>query len=197
MSDPATLRFYAKNASAYADHATEPTGAPLTAFLAALPAQARILELGCGNGRDAAHMLACGFDVEPTDGTPELAAEAQRRLGRPVGILRFEELEAFGRYHGIWACASLLHVEAAQLTAILARIRRALKPSGVFCASFKAGKGEGRDSLGRYYNYPSPGTLRASYGEAGWSDVAFVEQEGSGYDGKPTTWLWVTATRQP
>ena len=140
MTDDPTLRFYADNAATYAQHVTTPTGQQLSAFLALLPSGGKILELGCGNGRDAAHMLALGFDVDATDGTPELAAEAERRIGQPVRILRFEQLDAVAAYDGIWASASLLHAPAGDLVNILSRIHRALRPDGVFTASVKAGK---------------------------------------------------------
>lgn len=195
MADDPTLRFYAENAAVYAEHVMTPTGARLNAFLALVPAGGKILELGCGNGRDAAHMLSLGFDVDATDGTPELAAEAERRIGRPVRILRFEHLDANATYDGVWACASLLHAPASSLVDILGRIHRALRLGGVFTASFKAGNGEGHDSLGRYFNYPSAERLRADYASAGWSDVAIETQMGSGYDARPTEWLWVTARR--
>jgi SAM-dependent methyltransferase len=193
MADDTTLRFYAENAEAYAQHATGPNGAQLHGFLAQVPAAGKILELGCGNGRDAARMLEFGFDVEATDGTAELAAEAERRIGQKVRILRFEHLDAIALYDGIWASASLLHVPAETLVDILTRIRKALRPRGVFTASFKAGTGEGRDDLGRYYNYPSAERLREEYRAAGWNTVTIEKIMGSGYDAKPTEWLWVTA----
>lgn len=193
MADDPTLRFYADNAASYARHATDPTGEPLGAFVGLVPAGGRILELGCGNGRDAAHMLSLGYDVEATDGTLELAAEAERRLGRPVRVLRFEDLDAVAAFDGIWACASLLHAPAPDLVGILQRIRRALRPGGVFVASFKGGSGEGRDSLGRYYNYPTAESLLGDYRKAGWVDLALEARLGGGYDGQPTQWLWVTA----
>lgn len=195
MADDPTLRFYADNAAVYAEHVTTPTGKHLDAFLALVPTGGKILELGCGNGRDAAHMLSLGFDVDPTDGTPELAAEAEKRIGRPVRILRFEQLDTTAAYDGIWACASLLHAPASDLVEILGRIHRALRPGGVFTASFKAGTGEGRDELGRYYNYPTSERLRADYEAAGWADITLEANMGSGYDAKPSEWLWVTTRR--
>lgn len=195
MADDPTLRFYADNAATYAQHATSHTGQRLDAFLALVPAGGKILELGCGNGRDAAHMLSLGFDVDATDGTPELAAEAARRLGKPARILHFDELVAIAAYDGIWACASLLHAPASDLVDILVRIRRALRSGGTFTASFKAGTGEGRDTLGRYYNYPSPERLRSDYEAAGWTDLNLETNMGSGYDARPTQWLWMTARR--
>ena len=193
MSDQQTLRFYAENSARYAQHRTRPSGEKLTAFLASLPAGARILELGCGNGMDAEHMLAQGFPVDATDGTPALVTEAQKRIGNAARLMRFADLEAEAAYDGVWACASLLHVPAATLPDILARVRCALRPGGVFVASFKAGGGEGRDSMGRYYNYPSAETLKAAYRRAGWTDIALETTMGSGFDALPTQWLWMTA----
>lgn len=170
-----------------------PTGVQLEAFLSALPAGARILELGCGNGMDAEWMLARGFDVDATDGTPELVAEARTRIGARARVLRFDALDARADYDGVWACASLLHVPAAQLSEILDRIHAALRPRGVFVASFKGGTGEGRDGMGRYYNYPAPTALEAAYRAAGWHDLRLESNMGTGYDAVPTQWLWMTA----
>jgi SAM-dependent methyltransferase len=195
MNDDETLRFYADNAATYAQHRTRPTLERLEIFLAALPAGARILELGCGNGMDAQYMLAQGFDVDATDGTPELVAEAQKRIGERARIMRFEELDAEAAYDGVWACASLLHVPAADLPDILLRIHRATRPGGVFVASFKAGTGDGRDAMGRYYNYPDASALEASYRKTGWADLSLETTMGSGYDALPTEWFWMTARR--
>ena len=195
MADDETLLFYAENAVTYALHRTRPTGEKLQAFITTLPAGARILELGCGNGMDAEHMLAQGFDVDATDGTPELVAEAQTHLGARARVMRFEQLDAEAEYDGVWACASLLHVPTADLPNILARVRRAMRAGGVFVASFKAGGGDGRDSMGRYYNYPSAEALRAVYRTAGWTDMALETTMGSGFDSLPSEWLWMTARR--
>lgn len=195
MTDDETLRFYAANAATYARHRTGPSVERLDAFLSALPAGARVLELGCGNGMDAEHMMARGFDIDATDGTPGLVAEARGRVGNRARVMRFDELDADTAYDGVWASASLLHVPAADLPDILRRVHQALKPGGTFVASFKAGTGEGRDSMGRYYNYPSADALEAAYRAAGWIDLALETTMGSGYDALPTEWFWMMARR--
>ncbi|MBJ3786293.1 class I SAM-dependent methyltransferase [Devosia sediminis] len=195
MADDDTLRFYADNATTYAQHRTSASGGALDRFLAALPAGGRVLELGCGNGMDAERMLALGFDVDATDGTPGLVVEAQKRIGQRARVMRFEDLDAESDYDGVWASASLLHVPAAGLPQVLGSIRRALRPGGTFVASFKAGSGEGRDRLGRYYNYPSAARLGADYRAGGWSDLTLETTMGSGFDALPTEWLWMTARR--
>jgi 2-polyprenyl-3-methyl-5-hydroxy-6-metoxy-1,4-benzoquinol methylase len=129
--DDETLQFYRSNAAAYAAREIA-KHARLTRFLALLPAGAKILELGCGAGGDSAQMLACGFEVRPTDGSPELAAEASRRLGRPVETLLFQDLDEVEAYDGVWANACLLHVPRPELAHVLTLIWRSLKPSGHF-----------------------------------------------------------------
>lgn len=196
MQDDETLGFYARNARSYAARERRLPEQRLTTFLAALPPGAPILELGTGGGQDAQAMIAAGFAVTPTDGSPELAAEASARLGQPVKIMRFEALEDVAAYAGVWASASLLHAPREALTGILTRIHRALRPGGVFVASYKRGKAEGRDAFGRYYNYFDADTLRQHYeSAAGWREVVIEEQAGSGYDNLPTDWLWVTARK--
>ena len=195
MPDPATLKFYADNAATYVQHAQRPTP-QLADFLAHLPPGGAVLELGTGNGRDAAAMLAAGFAVTPSDASPELAVEAEARLGVRVRIMAFHQLDDVAAYDGVWACACLLHAPRAELTDDLARIYRALRPGGFLTASFKAGDSEGRDQFGRYYNYISADQLRAHAAAAGpWASIDISENDGSGYDGRPTRWLWVTARK--
>ncbi|WP_260596948.1 class I SAM-dependent methyltransferase [Sphingomonas endolithica] len=194
MHDRATLAFYGSDASKYVARYRGEQHRDLMGFLDRLPPAARVLELGCGGGGDAAAMLARGFDAVPTDGSPEMAQEAAVFLGRPVEVLMFEDLADEDVYDGVWASASLLHVPIADLMTILTRVHRALKPSGLFYASYKTGAGEGRDQFGRYYNYPSREVLVASYIAAGaWSSLEVEEQQGSGYDNQSTRWAAVIA----
>lgn len=187
--DEQTLQFYRSNAQSYADWAKAPS-ARLRGFLSRLPPDGSILELGCGAGNHSAVMLEAGFAVRATDGSPEMAAIASRRLGHPVEAMRFDELDAQEAYDGVWASACLLHVPRDELRAILARIHRALKPSGVFYASFKIGEGDGRDELGRYYNYPSPEWLQATYAAAGaWDPLASDTSVIQSFDQTPANML--------
>jgi SAM-dependent methyltransferase len=192
--DATTLNFYTSEAVAYAAQG-EANHDRLEPFLEALPTGGTILELGCGGGQDSEAMLAHGFDVIPTDGTRELARQAEKRLGRPVRVLLFADLAEQNRYDGVWANACLLHVPRAELPGIIGRIHTALKMGGVFYASFKAGSQEGRDQFGRYYNYPSPEWLRAAYDPAQWQSIEIDQTLGRGYDGQPTYWLHVTAKK--
>jgi len=181
----ATRSFYSRRAASYAaDTGDYSVSEHLTRFSALLAQDARVLELGCGSGRDSAWMLSKGFEVHPTDGIAEMAEQASARLGIPVAVLPFAQISALDSYDGVWANACLLHVPRHDLADILQRIQRALKPNGIFYASYKAGRGEGFDGLGRYYNYPDQDWLRLNYGR-GWSSLEILAQQGGGYDGLP------------
>jgi SAM-dependent methyltransferase len=193
--DEETLQFYRNHAQAYAGREIA-KHTRLNRFLALLPPGGSILELGCGAGADSAQMLARGFDVSPTDGSPELAIEASRRLGRPVETLLFHDLDKVEAYDGVWANACLLHVPRSELAHVLALIWRALKPGGQFYASFKAGAEDGRDTLNRYYNYPSPDWLRANYSDAGsWSSLSIETGEVRGFDNELAAMLFVVVRK--
>ncbi len=196
MSDERTLRFYADEAPAYAAKEWGEHG-HLAAFLDRLRPGAHILELGCGSGRDARVMLAQGFQVDATDGVPEMARQAEARIGHPVRVMRFDELDAVERYEGVWANASLLHVPRTELPGTLRRIWRALKPGGLHFANFKDGPQEGRDRFGRYYNYLVPEELLDLYRRAADWQVVGTEQElGAGYDGTRARWFALTVKKR-
>jgi len=196
--DDATLQFYRRNAEAYAKREITSRHARLTKFLALLPPGAAILELGCGAGDDSAEMLARGYDVTPTDGSPEMADVASRRIGRPVKTLLFHDLDAVEAYDGVWANACLLHVPRDQLASVLALIHRALKPGGAFYASYKPGDGDGRDALDRYYNYPTEDWLRASTAQSGaWGDLSIATGEVRGFDDAMAEMFFVLARKSP
>jgi SAM-dependent methyltransferase len=168
----------------------------LGAFLALMPAGGRVLDLGCGTGRDTQAILEAGFDVTAVDGSAAMAAEAEKRVGRPVTVMLFEELAFEACFDGIWASASLLHVPRAGLPDVLRRVHTALKPGGLVEAGFKSGGAEGRDSLGRYYNYLNADKLEAMFRTAGrWSSLELKTGRGKGYDGTETGWVEVLARK--
>jgi SAM-dependent methyltransferase len=194
--DPATFAFYEREAAVYTSRPHDGRFPGLWRFLADLTPGAEILELGCGGGRDAEEMIRLGFRVTPTDGSPAMAAQAEQRLGCPVRVMTFQALGAEAEFDAVWAPNSLLHARAAALPDIFARIRRALRPGGRFCAGFKRGEGEGYDSLGRYYNFPTEAALRDAYAAAGpWRSLDIEHQSGGGYDGVPRDWLIFLAVR--
>lgn len=110
----------------------------------------KILDFGCGSGRDAKYFLEQGYRVHACDGSRELCRIASAYAGISVKHMYFYELAAVEEYDGIWACSSLLHVPMKELPDILARIRKALVIGGYLYASFKYGDFSG-DRNGRFF----------------------------------------------
>ncbi len=112
-------------------------------FLKYIPNGGKILDFGCGSGRDTKYFLSKGYDVDATDGSEELCKIASEYTGIQVKQMLFEELDKVEEYDGIWACASILHVEKKQLLDIMKKIAIATKTGGVVYMSFKYGDFEG------------------------------------------------------
>jgi SAM-dependent methyltransferase len=192
--DPDTISFYDREAAPYANSSQRSTH--IDAFIATVGTGAKILELGCGAGHDAEALIAAGIDVTATDASSKLAAIASARIGRPVRVMRFDEITDVDVFDGVWANACLLHVPVGSLAGVLASVHASLRSGGVFYASFKAGDGEGRDRLGRYYNFPRRIELERFYASAGrWTSLSIKEGVGGGYDGVERPWLACTAIK--
>ncbi len=119
-------------------------------FLKYLSPSARILDLGCGSGRDSLAFKNKGYLVDAMDYSAALVQKATELTGIPVRHQSFYELEDVEIYDGIWACASLLHCERDRLPEVIGRMLRALKPRGVIYMSFKYGDSD-REKEGRYF----------------------------------------------
>lgn len=109
------------------------------AFADLLPPGGRVLDAGCGSGRDAKLFREWGFDVTATEAAPRLATLARAHAGVDVQVMTFDEMDWSDAFDGVWTCASLLHVPREGLPGTLRRLRRALKPGGVWFMSFKYG----------------------------------------------------------
>lgn len=195
MTDPATLAFYEANAARYSHAARVGHSRYLDRFLDRLAPGARVLELGCGGGRDAARMAARGFVVDPTDASAAMVAAAREGFALPARRMRFDELASVAAYDAVWAHACLIHVARADMPGVLAAILRALKPGGWHFADYKLGDGEGRDPLGRLHNFPSLAWLEAAYRSQGFELVEAEVYRGEGADGVVRDWGALTVRK--
>lgn len=102
--------YYDQHADRYIEDTDSIDLSPLyKRFLAHLPAHARILDAGCGSGRDSMAFNRLGHDVVATDASPAMVRHASRALGQEVLHLRHEDIRFEEAFDGIWSNASLLH----------------------------------------------------------------------------------------
>ena len=146
-----TLHYYQHNAQRFFNDTVNVDMSSLhEAFIQHLPDGARVLDAGCGSGRDALAFSLRGYQVEAFDASPELVTLARHLTGLPVQQTTFADVSETERYDGIWCCASLLHVPRAALPDVMRKLANALKPGGVWYVSFKYGEGE-REQEGRHF----------------------------------------------
>jgi SAM-dependent methyltransferase len=195
--DGATLEFYERRGREWAGALPHAGPSPeLDGFLDLLAAGAHVLELGCGDGRDAERMIARGFAVLPSDGSPHMARLASERLGFEVPVMRFAELDAVEAFDAVWCQATLLHLSESELPPVLARIHRALRPGGLHWASFKGGEGGARDAHGRFFSYLPAARLEAAYSSAAeWAELEISTHDGFSFGHVPTPWHHVLARK--
>ena len=146
-------------------------------FIPLLPPGGLILDAGCGSGRDTLAFLKMGFQIIAIDASAAMI-HATKQLVAAAGcdeyldhcqmiqttfqdfVLPATPDTANRRLDGIWASASLLHVQRSELAEVLHHLGDCLKSGGIFYVSFKYGdreyiRGE------RYFNCYDESAFRA------------------------------------
>ena len=146
-----TIEYYNENVSKFVNDTQDVVFcATQDLFLSYLNEGDSILDFGCGSGRDTKYFLSKGYKVDATDGSEEICKVASDYTGINVKCLLFNELDEIDKYDGIWACASILHLDRDDLIDVFNRIARALKDNGILYTSFKYSEFEGMRN-GRYF----------------------------------------------
>jgi SAM-dependent methyltransferase len=163
-SEEDTIGYYERQAEAFAAQTASLDLEPLyQRFLRHVRPGGRILDAGCGPGRDALAFAERGYQVVAFDASEAMVQLARERVGgrANVHLMKFQEMERQDEFDGIWACASLLHVQRTSFTTVAAHLAQALKPGGAWYMSFKTGSGE-RFADGRLFVDHDEETLRLS-----------------------------------
>lgn len=177
-----TLHYYQNHAQDFFDGTVNVNMTPLyEAFAQHLTPGARVLDAGCGSGRDAKAFHEMGYQVDAFDASSAMVELARQHTGLPVQLMSFSEIDCKAQYDGIWCCASLLHIPSSELPAVMQKLADVLKPGGVWYVSFKYGSGERVQGERRFTDMDEEG-LRMRI-----SNISDVE----------ITALWVTKDNRP
>ncbi len=191
-----TIEYYNKNAESFisgtinADISND-----RNRFLHYVTPGGRILDAGCGSGRDALAFLQAGYIVNAFDASEEICRRATKLLGFTVECKRFEELSGCYEYDGIWACASLLHVSEIDLPDVINRLKELLKPKGIIYASFKEGSSE-RVKGGRFFHDMTEQSCRELFSDAGLEVLELYRSEDVRADHAGEMWVNIIARKK-
>jgi SAM-dependent methyltransferase len=169
-----TLAHYDANADAFwegtRDHDVSQNIDALLRHLG--PGPQRILDLGCGPGRDLLVLRELGHEPIGLDGAARFVEMARAHSGCEVLHQDFLALDLpAGRFDGVFANASLFHVPARELPRVLGELRDALRPGGILFSSNPHGRNQEGWNGSRYGTYLDLETWRAYVTGAGFVEL--------------------------
>ena len=170
-----TLAHYQQRAAEFRantrDHDVSQNIAALLRHIEASP-PFRILDFGCGPGRDLAAFRSLGHEAIGLEGAREFAEMARADSGCIVWQQDFLQLQLpAAHFDGIFANASLFHVPSLALPRVLAELRAALKPGGVLFSSNPHGENLEGWNRGRYGAYHDLQGWRRYLTAAGFTEL--------------------------
>lgn len=120
-------------------------------FTAAIQPKGHILDAGCGPGRDCGHFCTLEFNVTGVDLSENLLQIA--RVTFPDATFSKQDLRKLrfpkSSFHGIWACASLIHLKRSEVPEVIRSFYRILRSGGTLFILVKNGKGNANVAYNR------------------------------------------------
>jgi SAM-dependent methyltransferase len=169
-----TLQYYRQRAQHFRegtqDHDVQQNINALLTRIESVP-PFRILDFGCGPGRDLRVFAALGHTAIGLEGAAEFVAMA-RESGCEVWQQNFLQLDLpDGYFDGVFANASLFHVPGAELPRVLGQLKATLKPGGVLFSSNPRGKNEEGWNGERYGAYHELTAWQGYVSAAGFTEI--------------------------
>lgn len=156
----------------------------------------KILDLGCGTGRDMAQFESDGVHAIGGDLSGGMLSFAQTYVSGPLVMMDMHALP-FGdiTFSGVWACASLLHIPKVEAPTVLKEIWRILNADGMLILSIQEGYGERWDGgyvegVERFFARYQPDEMRVMLKRSGF-EIESVARENAG----KKTWLRFTCMK--
>ena len=175
-----TIEYYNKNSTEFVSRTVDIDMSNIyPKFTSLLQCDGKILDAGCGSGRDSRYFLSQGFEVVAIDASEEMVKCASKLTGQDALQMKFEDVPFEDEFDGIWACASLLHLEKEHFVLNLNKLVSALKSGGVVYISLKESKSNVPDG-GRHFSYYNESELNniiVSQPNVDLLDIWIEEQE--------------------
>ena len=144
--------YYESNAERYA---AETISADMSEqyqrFLPLLKKGAKILDVGSGSGRDACYFQKQGYQVTALEPSKNLCREIRKVFSGEIVCSEVQNYRPTERYDGIWACASLIHLQEEEVLCFFRKIDMYLNDNGIVYVSGKNGISTGEVEDGRFF----------------------------------------------
>lgn len=178
-----TIATYNKTASEYAQNTEQKLNIEmLETFCSYLP-KGRILDIGCGSGRDTSFLADRGYEVIGIDLSEKLLEQAYKLHPYiKVKLMDMRKLEfSDASFDGVWSHAAIHHLKVQDVPKTFREVHRVLKPNGYFYFSVKS-KGKTKqvrvEDQGniRHFTYFESADLKKILQEIGFKTVSFIEK---------------------
>lgn len=192
-----TQEYYEMEAQTFFDAtvAMDPTSF-LTPLADALTPGARILDIGCGSGRDLLWLKNRGFYPRGLEPSPALATLAERHSGCPVTTGDIITTDLLNQaWDGILVSGVLVHFPHDTILEILSRITNALTPGGCIYISVKEGNGSATDHDNRAFYYWQDDAFQSVAKNAGLTLLSMSRSPS--HRGNTDVWLGYLCERDP
>ena len=134
-----TIQYYEKNFKNYFAETFEIDLSEIyKRFCKYLEKDDHLLDAGCGSGRDSLYFKMNGYKVTSFDASREMCEYVRQKLGLEIINTTFDTFVSSEKFDGIWASASLLHLNNEDLKRIINKLTDSLKIGAIFYMSFKA-----------------------------------------------------------
>ena len=156
----------------------------------------RLLDVGCGTGRDMHWFETRGMKMLGADLSSGMLHETQQKV--QGGLVQADMTTLPYRsawFGGVWCQAALLHLPKAKVPQALAEMRRVLAPAGYLYVAVQLGNSEGFETrpyepVVRYYAHYQKEELHTFIREAGLTIV----QTGEGVERRQ--WIWALSKKR-
>ncbi|WP_339847594.1 class I SAM-dependent methyltransferase [uncultured Halopseudomonas sp.] len=170
-----TIAHYEQNAESFREGTRDhDVSQNVDALLRHIPASAplKILDVGCGPGRDLRTFKALGHEPVGVDGCEQFVAMARADTGCEVWLQDFLVLDLpEGQFDGVFANAALFHIPHQALPQALRQLHQTLKPGGVLLSSNPRGDDQAGWTGDRYAAYYRLETWCALMQAAGFVEI--------------------------
>lgn len=173
-------------------------------FMSLVKPGGRILDAGCGSGRDANYFGSKGFVVTGIDLSDTLLSYANEHAEGNVTFHKMDlrAIKLDSSFDGIWACASLLHLTRKEFLPVLRNFQHMLMSGGILFLLLKEGTGDQMVTSGtiegdtRFFTYYTREEIRMALEEAGFKmlDQLVWDQKDRNSERPHEAWISTFAT---